>query len=104
MKSSTIAILGLAALHAVPKIFDIECPLCRSWCSLSEVKREETGSCNLTMKKRRMLKRGYGKGIPVVRTYYEVTFLCKRCGETVVRQEYRDMEDMRNLLRKGIEL
>ena len=25
MKSSTLAILGLVALHAVPKILDIEC-------------------------------------------------------------------------------
>lgn len=90
MKSSTIAILGLVALHAVPKIFDIECPRCRSWGSLSEVKREVTGSCNMTAEKRRLLKCGYGKSIPVVRTYYEVTYLCKRCGETVVRQEYRD--------------
>ena len=90
MKSSTIAILGLVALHAVPKIFDIECPRCRSWCSLSEVKRTETGSCNITAEKRGLLKRGYGKSISVIRTYYEVTYLCKRCGETVVRQEYRD--------------
>lgn len=90
MKSSTIAILGLVALHAVPKIFDIECPRCRSWCSISEVKRTETGSCNITAEKRGLLKRGYGKSISVIRTYYEVTYLCKRCGETVVRQEYRD--------------
>lgn len=96
MKSSTIAILGLVALHAVPKIFDIECPRCKSWCSLSEVKRMETGSCSMTEEKRRLLKRGYGKSIPIVRTYYEVTYLCKRCGEMVVRQEYRDMSEERN--------
>ena len=84
MKSSTIAIFVLVALHAVPKIFDIECPRCRSWCSLSEVKRTETGTCNMATKRRRN-----GMDIPVVRTYYEVTYLCKRCGETIVRQEYR---------------
>lgn len=96
MKSSTIAILGLVALHAVPKIFDIECPRCKSWCSLSEVKREETGSCNMMVEKRKLLKCKYDRSIPIVRTYYEVTYLCKRCGETVVRQEYRDMSDERN--------
>lgn len=93
MKSSTIAILGLVALHAVPKIFDIECPRCKSWCSLSEVKREETGSCNMAIKSRRN-----GVDIPVVRTYYEVTYLCKRCGETVVRQEYRDINNERKIV------
>lgn len=87
MKSSTIAILGLVALHAVPKIFDIECPRCKSWCSLSEVKRTETGTCNMATKRRRN-----GMDISVVRTYYEVTYLCKRCGEMVVRQEYRDKQ------------
>lgn len=92
MKSSTIAILGLVALHAVPKIFDIECPRCRSWGSMSEVKREETGSCNMMVEKRKLLKRGYGKSIPVIRTYYEVTYLCKRCGETVVQQKYKDIQ------------
>lgn len=91
MKSSTIAILGLVALHSVPKIFDIECPCCRSWCSLSEVKRTETGTCNMATKRRRN-----GMDIPVVRTYYEVTYLCKRCGEMVVRQEYRDINNERN--------
>lgn len=90
MKSSTIAILGLVALHAVPKIFDIECPRCKSWCSLSEVKRTETGSCNMTAEKSKLLKRGYGKSIPIVRTYYEVTYLCKRCGESLIRQKYTD--------------
>lgn len=93
MKSSAIAILGLVALHAVPKIFDIECPRCKSWCSLSEVKREETGSCNMAIKSRRN-----GVDIPVVRTYYEVTYLCKRCGETVVRQEYRDINNERKIV------
>lgn len=86
MKSSTLAILSLVALHAVPKILDIECPQCRSWCTLSEVKRTETGSCNMTAKRRKN-----GMGIPVVRNYYEVTYLCKRCGEMVVRQEYEDI-------------
>ncbi|MBE5041162.1 hypothetical protein [Ructibacterium gallinarum] len=90
MKSSTIAVLGLVALHAVPKIFDIECPHCRSWCSLSEVKRTETGTCNMTTKRRRLLKCGHGRSVFVVRTYYEVTYLCKRCGETVMRQKYED--------------
>lgn len=93
MKSSTIVILGLVALHAVPKIFDIECPRCRSWCSLSEVKRTETGTCNIAIKRRRN-----GMGIPVVRNYYEVTYLCKRCGETVVRQEYRDINNERKIV------
>lgn len=90
MKSSTIAIFGLVALHAVPKIFDIECPRCRSWCSLSEVKRTETGTCNMTVKNKRWLRES--ENIPIVRTYYEVTYLCKRCGETVVRQEYEDIK------------
>lgn len=41
-------------------------------------------------------RRRNGMDIPVVRTYYEVTYLCKRCGEMVVRQEYRDINNERN--------
>lgn len=92
MKSSTLAILGLVTLHAVPKIFDIECPRCKSWCTLSEVKRTETGTCNMTVRKNQWLK--YSKDIPVVRTYYEVTYLCGRCGEIVTRQEYTNTNFM----------
>lgn len=92
MKSSTLAILGLVALHAVPKIFDIECPRCKSWCTLSEVKRTETGTCNMTVRKNQWLK--YSKDVPVVRTYYEVTYLCRRCGEIVTRQEYTNTNFM----------
>lgn len=92
MKSSTLAILGLVALHAVPKIFDIECPRCKSWCTLSEVKRTETGTCNMTVRKNQWLK--YSKDVPAVRTYYEVTYLCRRCGEIVTRQEYTNTNFM----------
>ena len=96
MKSSTLAILGLVALHAVPKILDIECPRCKSWCTLSEVKRTETGSCNMTAKRNHWLR--YSKDVPIVRTYYEVTYLCRRCGEAVIRQEYEDMRNERNIV------
>jgi len=92
MKSSTLAIFGLVVLHAVPKIFDIECPRCKSWCTLSEVKRTETGTCNMTVRKNQWLK--YSKDVPVVRTYYEVTYLCRRCGEIVTRQEYTNTNFM----------
>lgn len=96
MKSSTLAILGLVALHAVPKILDIECPRCKSWCTLSEVKRTETGSCNMTAKRNHWLR--YSKDVPIVRAYYEVTYLCKRCGEAVIRQEYEDMRNERKIV------
>ena len=44
----------------------------------------------MTAEKSKLLKRGYGKSIPIVRTYYEVTYLCKRCGESLIRQKYTD--------------
>lgn len=98
MKSSTLAILGLVALHAVPKILDIECPRCRSWCTLSEVKRTETGFCSMTAKRNHWLR--YSKDVPIIRTYYEVTYLCRRCGETVIRQEYSDRQIMTDKMKK----
>ena len=50
----------------------------------------------MMVEKRKLLKCRYDRSIPVIRTYYEVTYLCKRCGETVVRHEYRDMSNERN--------
>ena len=98
MRKWVIAVFGMVAVHALPKLFDIECECCRSWCSMSEVKREETGSCNIMLRESRQLvsKRRKGKDgkcsvdVPGVRTFYEVTYLCRRCGHTVIRQDYAD--------------
>jgi C4-type Zn-finger protein len=90
-------VISVVVIVALVFSFQLKCPACHKPLALKETQREDSGFEHYSKLETRLRRVGngmqsYSVDIPYIRYNQQVTYTCKYCGYSTIKQDFREQE------------